>query len=609
MLWLVVGGPLAALAGKTSEVQKNDNSSYLPESAESTVVMHLDKQFVNQESAPGIVLYARPGGLTGDDKALITRQMQATSDHFGSALAGPPIGPIFSDDGVAAEVIVRFAGTDSQKNAPGVEWLRDNLGAPGLEAHVTGPAGIYADFMDVFKLIDGVLLYVTGGLILLILAVVYRSPFLPIAVLFSAGFALGLSNGIVYLLAKADVITVSGQSQGILDVLVLGAATDYALLLVSRFREELRRHESRFDAMKVALRASFEPILASGGTVILGLLCLLVSDLAPNRGLGPITAIGITCALGASLTLLPALLVLFGRAIFWPFRPAFGSRPAEEHGLWARVARLVGRRPRTVWLVTLALLGLCTLGLVRLESNGFPQTDGFTGRTDSKLGQALLVEHFPGGLGTPTEIVVPAERRQEATDLVRALPGISSVQAYAEPGTQTPKVVDGLVRIDATLADDAESHAAQQTVRRIRDAVHGIDGAQVGGFTAINLDVQSTSQRDRNVILPLVLAVVFLVLMVLLRSLIAPLLLIGTVVLSFLATLGVSGVLFRDVFHFPGADSSFPLYAFVFLVALGVDYNIFLMTRVREEVGKRGHRAGTLAGLSVTGGVITSAGV
>jgi putative drug exporter of the RND superfamily len=611
ILWLIVGGPLASLAGRTSEVQKNDNASYLPETAESTVVLDLDKRFAGQETAPGIIVFVRDGGLTDADKATIPRQLQEAYQHLGDKLAGPPIGPVYAHDGQAAQAVVQFAGTDSQKNAPHVVWLRDHLGGDGLQAHVTGPAGLFADFMDVFRLIDGVLLYITGGLILLILVIVYRSPFLPFVVLLSAGFALGIANGIVYLLARSDVITVSGQSQGILDVLVLGAATDYALLIVSRFREELRRRASRYDAMKVALRATYQPILASGGTVIMGLLCLLVSDLAPNRGLGPIAAIGIVCALAASLTLLPAMLVLGGRRVFWPFRPAFGSAPIEERGLWARIARTVGRRPRTVWIATALALIACAFGLTRLQADGFPQTASFTHATDSKVGQAQLTRHFPGGAGSPTEVVVAQDKAQDALSAVRSVSGVDSAAIFT--GTPLgavgqPKVVDGQVRIDAVLTAAADSKAAYATVKQIRQAVHPY-GAKVGGFTAINVDVHATSQRDRNVILPLVLAVVFLVLTLLLRALVAPLLLIATVVLSFLATLGVSGIVFRDILHYPGADSSFPLFAFVFLVALGVDYNIFLMTRVREETGRRGHRLGTLTGLSVTGGVITSAGV
>src|SRR6185436_703246 len=256
-----------------------------------------------------IVVYGRDTGLTDADRSAIAADVAATTTHFGAKLVAPPIGPIFSEDGKAAQIILQFAGSDVEKLAPEVKWLRGQIGdTPGLAAHVTGPVGILADFITVFGQIDGVLVLVTGGVVLLILFVVYRSPLLPLLVLGVAGFALGLANGVVYLLAKNDVITVSGQSQGILDVLVLGAATDYALLLVSRFREELRRHQRRYDAIRVAMRRALEPILASGGTVILGLLCLLVSDLGSNRGLGPVGAIGIACALLAMLTFLPAVL-------------------------------------------------------------------------------------------------------------------------------------------------------------------------------------------------------------------------------------------------------------------------------------------------------------
>jgi RND superfamily putative drug exporter len=450
---------------------------------------------------------------------------------------------------------------------------------------------------------------------------------LPLLVLVSSGTALGLANGTVYLLAKHDLVTLSGQTQGILDVLVLGAGTDYALLLVSRFREELRRHENAFDAMRVAWRASIEPILASGGTVVLGLLCLLISDLASNRGLGPVAGVGIACALLSMLVFLPAVLVLAGRVVFWPFRPAYGSRPAEEVGIWGRVARVVGKRSRVVWAVTVVVLAVLSGGLVRLEADGIPQSRSFVGETDSQDGQRVLGEHFPAGAGSPTIILVRAERSEQVILTLRRMPEIADVVPFtgAQPGgpTPAPTVVDGFVRLDVTLRAAPDSDAANAAVRELRRVTRAIPGAEakVGGFTAINLDVQDTARRDRNVIIPVVLAVVLVILMLLLRSVVAPLLLMATVVLSFLATLGVSGVVFRDVFGFAGADSSYPLFAFVFLVALGIDYNIFLMTRVREEARRysrlrsgqaadqNSHRQGTLLGLAVTGGVITSAGV
>jgi RND superfamily putative drug exporter len=611
--FLVLGGPLLYLGSKTSEVQQNDSAAYLPGSAEATQAQNLLKKFTGKDTMPAIVVYARTGGLTPDDQTKIAGDVQAATAHFGDKLAAPPAGPFPSEDRAAAEFVVVFNGSDPQKLKSDIDWLRQQAqGSPrgGLETHVTGPGGVLADLLDVFKIIDGVLLGVTAAVILVILIIVYRSPILPFVVLGVAGIALGLANGVVYLLAKAEVVTLSGQTQGILDVLVLGAGTDYALLLVSRFREELRRHENRYHAMRAAWRAAAEPIVASGGTVILGVLCLLVSDLAGNRGLGPVGAIGIVCALVAMLALLPAILTLLGRVAFWPFRPEYGSAPAEERGRWAKVARLVGRRPRLVWLLTVVVLGGFAIGLTRLEADGLPQTEAFLRPVDSKAGQVLLGKHFPAGMGSPAVVVTRADHLADIVREANAVPGVATAVPYADRSGQ-PVIVDGLARVDVTLAVAPDSPKAGDLVQDVRRAVHAVAGAdaKVGGYTAINLDVQLTAQRDRRVIIPLVLLVVFVVLMLLLRSVIAPLVLVATVVLSFAATLGVCGVVFRDLFHFAGADSSFPLFAFVFLVALGVDYNIFLMTRVREEAARRGHRAGTLTGLAVTGGVITSAGV
>ncbi len=614
LAWVLLAGVMSGPSSKTADVQKNDNSAFLPKTAEATKVLDLNKKFVTDDVVPAIVIYGRDGGLTAADKTTIGEQVKAIESHFGDQLAGDPVSrtPLISQDGKAAQVLILFNGTDSKKNVDRVNWIRDHIGSnDGLVAHVGGLGGILTDLMKVFGSIDGMLLLVSIGVIFVILLAVYRSPFLPLVVLFGAGLAYTLANGVIYLLAKQGVIDVSGQSQAILNVLVLGAATDYSMLLVSRFREELRRTSSRFDAIKVAWRASVEPIVASGATVILGLLCLLLSDLSSNKGLGPVGAIGIAASLFVSLTLLPSILALGGRVLFWPFRPKFGSASKEERGVWGRVAGVVGRRPRWVWVGTSVVLLAAIAGLSRLDANGISQTDSFTSKTDSVAAQDLISAHFPGGLGSPAQIIVSQDKAAATLSAITSTPGVASAAVFPGVPGVPPKVVDGLVRIDAVLSDPADSTKARETIKVLRDNVHAIPGtnALVGGFTAINYDVQTTSQRDRTTIIPIVLAVIFLILMVLLRSLIAPLLLIATVVLSYLATLGISGLVFHDVLKFPGADSSYPLFAFVFLVALGVDYNIFLMTRVREEAGKLGHKAGALRGLSVTGGVITSAGV
>ncbi len=446
-----------------------------------------------------------------------------------------------------------------------------------------------------------------------ILLVVYRSPILPITVLFTATFGLAIAAMVIYPLAKNDIIGLNGQSQGILSILVVGAATDYSLLLVSRYREELHEHPSKWVAMRVAWRAAVEPIAASAATVILGLLCLLLSQLGSTRGLGPIGALGIAGALVASLTFLPAVLLLFGRRIFWPIVPRVDHVHAEDsvgrRGLWGRVAGIVGRHPRRTWVLALVALLACAAFAPTLKAGGVTQSQLFLNKVESVTGQEVLARHFPAGSGSPVQIIAAQAKAEQALTAVKSVGGVASAFMGQTPGVP-PKVVDGNVLIQATLTPAADSPAAEGVVERLRDRLDQVGpDVLVGGSTAINLDVRQASERDLRVIIPAILAVVFLVLMLLLRALVAPLVLVVANVISFAATLGVAAVVFNHVFGFPGSDPATPLYAFVFLVALGIDYSIFLMTRVREEARERGTRPGILVGLAVTGGVITSAGI
>jgi len=525
-----------------------------------------------------------------------------------------------SQDGKALQAVVQLAGTDGMELTDAANAVRDEVqGSDGLSAYLTGPAGLLADLIAAFEGIDSTLLLVTGAVVIVILLLVYRSPVLWIFPLLSVGFGYALAGGLVYLLANKDVLTLNGQSQGILTVLVFGAGTDYALLIIARFREELRRHEDKYDAMRAALRGAGPAILASGVTVILGLLCLLFSDLSSNKSLGPVAALGIAATMAAMLTLLPALLALAGRRAFWPFVPRYGSEATEAQGFWGRVARFVGRHARAVAVVVVLVLVGLSLGIGQLRVSGISQSESFTTTQESVTGQQALERHFPAGVGSPAVIIAREAAADQVLSVVKQTPGVSDAAFLSaggggggEPsGSGAPRVEGGLVQIDATLASAPDSRAADDTVRQLRSAVHAIPGAdaKVGGFSAINLDVSDASKRDRVVIIPIVLAVILVVLAVLLRALVAPLLLIVTVVLSFAATLGVCALVFNHVFHFAGADTAFPLFAFVFLVALGIDYNIFLMTRVREETLHIGTRPGVLRGLAVTGGVITSAGV
>jgi RND superfamily putative drug exporter len=408
---------------------------------------------------------------------------------------------------------------------------------------------------------------------------------------------------------------VDGQSQGILSVLVLGASTDYALLLISRFKEELHREDSWAVAIRTALRGSVPAIIASGATVILGLLCLLLSDLNSNKSLGPVGAIGIACAVLSMIVFLPALLMVAGRYWFFPFVPRHDNDVSHDRGIWGKVARLVGRRARLVWVGTALALAFAALFTPLLDADGLTTEEQFTTEVDSVEGQQVLAEHFPAGTGVPVSVIGPEPASDRLLDIVRDVEGVAGADLVTDapagaPVGGEPKVLDGLVQLQAVLAVASDSPEAEQTVLRLRGAVDEVGtDVLVGGGTAVVYDIKQESARDNRVIIPAILVVIFLVLAVLLRAVLAPLLLVATVVLSFFATLGVCALVFDYVFGFAGADPSFPLFAFVFLVALGIDYNIFLMTRVREEAQRHGTRAGTLRGLAVTGGVITSAGV
>jgi putative drug exporter of the RND superfamily len=624
-----VGGPMV---GRLSEVQKNDNASFLPKSAESTEVSRLAARFSSTNALPYFVVIERATGLRPSDSGAVNGFIAGIASlpfeikgySLGPYLAQAPTTVVPSQDGKALLVPVLL---DAKKAAETIgtssplfeaaKALRASaattLKPSGLVVYVTGPGGVLADFVTAFGGIDGILLFVAFGVVFLILLVVYRSPILPIAVLVTAIFGLAVAAMVIYPLAKNGTIGLNGQSQGILSILVVGAATDYSLLLVSRYREELHDHPSKWAAMAVAWRAAAEPIAASAATVILGLLCLLLSQLGNTRGLGPVGALGIAGALVASLTFLPAVLLLFGRRIFWPIIPRVDHVHAEDsvgrRGIWGRVAAMVGRHPRRTWVLTLVALLACASFATTLKAAGITQSQLFLNRVESVTGQEVLARHFPAGSGSPVQIIAPRAQAEQALAEVRSVDGVASAFVGQTPGVP-PKVVDGNDLIQATLTPAADSPAAEAVVEQLRAHLDRVGPAVlVGGNTAVNLDVRQASDRDLRVIIPAILAVVFVVLMLLLRSLVAPVVLVAANVISFAATLGVAALMFNHVFDFPGSDPATPLYAFVFLVALGIDYSIFLMTRVREESAQRGTRPGILVGLAVTGGVITSAGI
>ena len=702
--WLLISSWAGPLAGQLSQVQENDNAAFLPSSAESTLVADEQAQFADSTAIPLLVVVSKPDGgqFTAADQqsigALIQQipTLEVPDGDLVSAYLDPvPVVPIPSADGDAVLINVAVNGDLGSAQLENgeiaflgiVDAVREAATEyPDLQINVTGPGGFLADLIKVFGAIDTTLLIATALVVAVILIFVYRSPFLWLIPLIAAGIALSTASALVYVLADNDILVLNGQSQGILTVLVFGAGTDYSLLLVSRYREELHHHRVHTAAIRRALRGTVEPIVASGATTSIGLMCLLLSELNSNKSTGPVSAIGIVAAVIVMLTFLPALLaipsivlpilaflvptiiglaisfvidiplvpfvgtggvlalvtivgwIVFGIArvkdkgpftrerfpsgswAFWPRTPRYGEEDIKMSGLWAKIARGVGRRPKFTWIATaLALLILAGFSTT-LKADGVATSESFVNASevDSVIGQEILVENFAAGLGSETLVTANQDAAQEVLEAVESTPGIDSVAWQSDlppgaPGQQMaePKVVDGRVLLLATLSDPPDSDAAEVLIGELRTELAGIPGAdaRVGGPTAVAYDIDQANLRDRNVIIPLVLFVISIILIILLRSLVAPLLLIGTVILSFFATLGACAIAFNHIFNFPGADASFPLFAFVFLVALGVDYNIFLMTRVREESKTIGTRPGILRGLTVTGGVITSAGI
>ncbi len=733
-LWFVgifIAAGVADLPGKFEEAENNEATSYLPGDAESTAALNATEELQNGEIAPAVVVFRRESGLTpGDFKTIEDTVAKMASKKFPgligdgeTAAAGgkpsepdrefdqekqksevavctgpttevpgqpadfsPFVGPVCSKDGKAAIVTAYInAEGEGERIVDPVKFWRDQIDdeANGLEVKITGGAGFSADAIEVFEGINGTLLLAAVSLVIFLLIVIYRSPIFLFIPLIAVIFAETLSRSIGYGVSELGV-TINGQSSSIMSVLVLGAGTDYALLLVARYREELHRTADKYEAMRTALESAGPAIFASALTVIAALLCLMLAKVNGTSGLGPIAAIGIACAALSMLTLLPALLTIFGRRAFWPFVPhtpetapraeavSDGARrrivegsgffaflqvalacivvlillplvlinwvlrilsgrriPSlivgpldravftpyelrrsrlektkdETHGIWARIGRRVAAGPRRVMGGAIVLLLVFCAGFA-FFSTDLTSEDSYRTEVESVEGQHLLDRSFPSGATAPTDVIVP--QSGDVAAVKQAVEGVDEVEAVSEPVASGPS---GTL-IQATLVPNPYSTEAFELITPIREAAHEADPeALVGGPSAIEADVRDAAGWDSTVIPPIILVVVFLILMLLLRAVAAPLVLIGTVILSFLAALGVGYFFFDVVFGFPGSDPSLPLFAFVFLVALGVDYNIFLVARAREETEKHGSEQGMLRALAVTGGVITSAGI
>ncbi|GAA2657471.1 MMPL family transporter [Streptomyces vastus] len=597
-LWVAVLALTSPFASKLSDVQHDRAVDYLPASADSTQVAKIQEQLPGGETTELVLVYHRDGGLTTADRETAAQQVEEIAGA--GRLTGTPRG-VPSEDGTTLMYPVA-------SNEPGIdEKLRDEFvndvrdvaqGDGGLSVEVGGQGALATDASEVYESLDGPLLYTTVGVVALLLILIYRSPLLWLVPLTVAGVANYLSTGVAYGLNSAFGTTISGQSTGIMTILVFGAGTDYALLLIARYREELRRIERPYDAMRAALRGCGPAVLASSGTVAAGLLCLLAADLNSSRGMGPLGTVGVLCALLAMLTLLPALLVLLGRRVFWPMVPAFGSRPKERRSLFTAMGSSAGRRPLAVLAGGVVLLGALATGMLNLPG-AVKQEDSFVDKPEAVVAMETLAAAYPEQSTQPINVITPSGQADETLAAVREHDGVAS----AERGRSG----DGWTEISVIAEDPPQSAGETATIESLRSQ---LDGSYLGGPSAEQLDLKDTNASDTKVVVPLVLGSVLLILIALLRSVVAPLLLVAAVAAVWGAALGIGGLVFGPVFGFEGTDPGLGLLSFVFLVALGVDYGIFLMHRMREEsLSGKEPVAAALTALRTTGGVIASAGL
>ncbi|MFI6639805.1 MMPL family transporter [Streptomyces sp. NPDC050504] len=604
-LWVAVLALALPFAGKLADAQRDNIVDYLPASADSTQVAKVQQELPGGEATELVLVYHRDGGLTAADLATARDQARLVAER-GALPAVPKAVP--SADGTTLMVPVSTTEpADEEARNAFVDEVRETV-APGagggLGIEVGGPGALQTDMEEVFESIDGMLMVATVLVVTVLLIITYRSPFLWLLPLLAVGGAALASRALVYGLIEGFDVTVTSQSAGIMTILVFGAGTDYALLLVARYREELRRVRSPYEAMAAALRGCGPAVLASAGTVTAGLLCLLAADLQSASGLGPVGALGVLCALVAMLTLLPALLVLLGRRIFWPLIPEYGVEPKQRRSLFGAMGTSAGRRPLTVLVSGAALLGALAFGALGLPGN-LAQEDAFTDRPESVSAMRTLAAAYPERSSQPISVIAPTGGADAAAAAARAVDGVA--------GVERGRSADGWTELAVFAKDAPETAGETATIRALREALDGTsDGrrAYVGGPSAQQIDQERTNASDREVVIPLVLGAVLLILAALLRSLVAPLVLVVAVVAVWGAAMGLGGLVFDDLFGFAGLDPSLPLLSFVFLVALGVDYGIFLMHRMREEVLAGADTAtAAVSALRSTGGVIASAGV
>jgi RND superfamily putative drug exporter len=607
--WLLVLVVLYPLARGLSDVTNGTAAANLPSSAPSTRVVQLEQAPGQPDVDAAAVVFARGAGLTAPDLTAVAAARAAVARLAGHVQGlGSPDRAQRSADGQADEFTANVtapSASQTSTDTAAVRAVRQAVSGPasragdGLQVAVTGSAAVNAD-SGVSGRAQDTLLLTALLIIMVILIVVYRSPVLWLLPLLGALGAIVVAEAAAHGLATAG-LTVSTLSSSILRVLVLGAATDYALLLIHRYREELRRHAATEDAMAAALRATLPTLLASAGTVTCAMICLLAAQSAALHGLGPVGAVSIVAALLAQVTLLPALLLIAGRAAFWPRVPRHLQQGREESALWSGVGARVARRPVPVALAAVVLLGAAAAGLAALHIDNDPIAE-VKGHPGSVTGASLLSEHYGAGVSAPMVVLAPPGEAGAAAAVARATPDVAAV-VLGGP-------VQGYASYSVILSVPPYGASGSAAVVSLRNRLsHDAPGSLVGGDPAVQYDITQSADRDTLLLIPLVLVVIGVIIALLLRAVVAPLLLVATTALSFAAAFGLSSLLWRYGFGYSGIEAQLPMYIFIFLVALGVDYSIFMSARIREEAGRIGTRPGILRGLGVTGGVITAAGL
>jgi RND superfamily putative drug exporter len=624
LLWLIIGGLTVSWLGKLQDVTAQDASAFLPKSSESAKFVHEQKKLASANTLEISVSYRRDvGQLTNADIALVEADRQKLIDHY--RLVGvDPAG--FSHDGHGAIVTLSVPNVseDREKQAE-VKIIRDLLAIDhgGLKVFVTGPGAFVADAENIYGDIDMTLIGATGGIVAIVLLITYRSPLLMLLPLIAVLISDGLASWLIGLLARHDIITLDGQSAGILPVLVFGVGTDYALLLIARYREELRRHSDGYDAMRVAIRRAVPTILASGLTVVLAFLALLATELNSNRALAVVGFLSIGLTVVATCTLLPAMLLVCGRRVFWPAIPMFGAE-VSEGGRWERTGEFVTRNARVIATSTCTVLLVVGIGGVSLIDTNLKQIDFFRANPDSVAGQRQLEIDFAGGESDPLLLVANARQADGVRAALASVPQVrfASIIDKSAPSA-SPACIDdannpgecldlnGKIAMAVVLKDLPDTVEEHHSIDAVRASVHAVPGADavVGSGSAERLDLARASNHDSLIAVPVVLAIAMIVFCGLLRSFIAPLVLVSSVLLSFGAALGATVLMAKYVFQFPAIEQSVPFLGFVFLVALGIDYCVFLAIRIREGVVDGLPTAdATIEALRATGTVITSAG-